>query len=161
MEVYCSFKDIVGGVCGIDPRDRNKKKAVIPVISCGSDISGHMKAFRIPDIHIEVELILARSSIFSEPTNLAELTICPRHRSTLGIGWRRGSERCRVPMQLSRHGEKTAKWAKAELGIGKNKSKIILKLTGVFVPVGSGEYIIILRDSTMESKIKLKYYLYF
>ena len=37
-------------------------------------------------VDTEVELILARSSIFSFPSNISDMDICPAHRSTLGIG---------------------------------------------------------------------------
>lgn len=90
MEVSCSFRSTVGGICGPNPRDRSQKEVVIPVLSCVLDVSGHTKAFSIQDIHSEVELVLARASIFSVPENILELTICPGHRSSLGIGWRRG-----------------------------------------------------------------------
>ena len=138
--VSCTFKSIVGGNCGYDPRDRHKKVVVLPLSSCELDISGHKKAFGIQDIHSEVELLLARASMFAVPDNVRELTICPSHRSSLGIGWRRNSQRCQVPWELSNHGEKTGKWPKGERGIGKEKSTTILQLTGVFVPVGSGWY---------------------
>ena len=46
------------------------------------------------------------------------MTICPSHRAKLGLGWTRGS---------------------SDRGIGKRDSQIILKRTGVFLQVGSGE----------------------
>ncbi|XP_031570336.1 uncharacterized protein LOC116304705 [Actinia tenebrosa] len=157
MEVSCSFKKIVGGNCGYDPRDRNKKMVVIPLSSCELDISGHKKAFGIQDVDSEVKLLLARASILSVPDNIAELTICPGHRSLLSIGWRRSYQRCRVPQELSRPGEKKAKWPKADRGIGKEKSNTILQMTGVFVPVGSAicrECRVLLDDYTVQAKIK-------
>jgi len=40
---------------------------------------------------------------------------------------------------MSRHGGgKTAKWPKAERGIGKRESALFLKEMGVFIQVGSG-----------------------
>jgi hypothetical protein len=140
MEVNCYFKSAVGGSCGHDKRDRSKKTVIIPLLSCVLDISGHKQALGINDIDSEVELVLARASMFSMPENITEITICPAHRSLLGIGWRRGSQRCRVPQEMSHHGKAANKWPKADRVIGKEMSKTILKKTGVFVPVGSGRY---------------------
>ena len=36
-------------------------------------------------------LILARASMFTAPDDISKMTIGPPHRSSLGIGWRRGS----------------------------------------------------------------------
>ena len=76
-------------------------------------------------VDTEVDLILARSSIFSCPPNISDLNICPAHRYSLGIGWRRGAARCRVPTQLSKHVRKSRA---ADRGIGKELSRSILKL---------------------------------
>jgi len=139
MEVNCSFKSIVGGCCAHDQKDRNQKKVVVPLVSCRKSVSAHTQALRFRGIESEVDLILARASIFSTPQNISELTICPAHRSSLGISWRRGAERCRVPKELAEHG-KRGKWPRAERGMSKDFSKTILQSTGVFVPVGSGKY---------------------
>ena len=49
----------------------------------------------------EVELILSRAAVFTQPANINSIIICPLHREKLGLGWRRGStSRCRVPMFL-------------------------------------------------------------
>lgn len=137
MEVICSFQKLVGGVCASDKRD--ERAVVVPVSSCERDISGHTRSVEIRDVYSEVELILARASVFSLPHDISTWTICPAHRSSLGIGWRRGANRCRVPPGLSKHAAK-GKTRKADRGIGKSESKAILQHTGVFVPVGSGKY---------------------
>ena len=69
--------------------------------------------------------------------NIATWTICPAHHFSLGIGWRRGANRCHVPLGLSKHATK-GKSRKADRGICKVKSKAILQHSGIFVPVGSG-----------------------
>jgi len=53
------------------------------------------------------------------------------------IGWRRGSQGCRVPETLSSHAH--GKSHKAYRGINKALSKTILKRAGIFIPAGSGE----------------------
>ena len=97
----------------------------------------YKSTWEIADVETEVELILARASMFTLPKNVAQLTICPYRRSSLGIGWRRGSQRCQIPRNLSNHSH-DRKWPKGERGLGKLRSKFVYQKTGVFVPVGSG-----------------------
>ena len=120
--------------------DIRQKKNVIPLLSCKKDISGHRKSLGISDVESEVELILARASVFVSPPDLTDFTVCPAHRYSLGIGWRGGSHRCRVPAQLCKHG-KRAKPRKADRGIRMALSNIILRNTGIFLPIGSGMYV--------------------
>ena len=126
-----------GGVCASDKRYEGA--VVVPLSSCQKNILGHTRSVGVSDISSEVELILARASIFSPPRDISSWTICPSHRSSLGIGWRRGAHRSRVPPGLSKHASR-GKTRKADRGISKSESKAILKQTGVFVPVGSGKY---------------------
>jgi len=141
MDVICSFQKLVGGVCATDKR--YELAVVVPILlSCEKNISEHTRSVAIDDIDSEVELILARASVFTFPRDISTWTICPAHRSSLGIGWRRGSNRCRVPPGLSKHAPK-GKPRKADRGLRKSESKAILRHTGVFVSVGSGKYILL------------------
>ena len=55
----------------------------------------------------EVDLILSRAGVFRQPAKVGSMTICPLHRSKLGLGWIKGTNaRCRVPALLSNHGKK-------------------------------------------------------
>ena len=141
MDVKCSFSSLVGGSCSYDPRDRSRSTEVIPLLNCKRDIAGHKSSLSITDVETEIELILGRvsTSSFSE-LDLSELTICSRHRSSLGNGWRRGSSLCRVPWPISKHGGQAQKNAKAERGLGKSACYLIWKKLGIFIPVGSGMY---------------------
>ena len=140
MEINCSFQRIVGGQCSQDKRSRAKEKGalILPLLSCGKNISAHAQSVGVTDVESEIDLILARASMFTAPDDISRMTICPAHRSSLGIGWRRGSQRCRVPETLSSH--KHGKPRKADRGINKALSKTILKRTGIFIPVGSGKF---------------------
>ena len=120
-----------GGVCAADAR--YQREVVIPLTSCEKDITNHIRSVGVSDIQSEIELICARASIFKIPRNISSWTICPAHRSSLGIGWRRGANRCWVPGGISVHGSK-GKPRKANRGIGMTESKAILKRTGVFIP---------------------------
>ena len=91
MEINCSFQRLVGGCCSHDKRSRVAGKAslIVPLRLCEKDISAHKQAVGVNDVESEVDLILARASM---PSNISDMTICPAHRSSLGIGWRRGSQ---------------------------------------------------------------------
>lgn len=134
----CSFKSLVGGVCGPDSRDRKCNFELIPLLSCKKDISDHIARYSTSIVN-EVDLILCRAAIFRRPENIDSMTICPSHRGKLGLGWTRGaSTRCRVPELLSKHGTSGKTGRKGERAIDKEESALILRKTGVFLPVGSG-----------------------
>lgn len=141
MEIYCSFKAVVGGICGHDQRSRQKSCSVIPILACKKEISGHERAFQFSGHANEADLILSRAGLFTCPKDIATWTICPLHRLKLGLGWtRRSTERCRVPVGISTHGKGKRKWPKGERGVNKTEAQLIFKRTGVFVQVGSGMY---------------------
>lgn len=135
----CTFSLLVSGECGPDSRSRSPSSQVVPLASCNKSISNHKKLLKFSGCETEVELILARSACFQTPSNIQEMTICPRHREWLGIGWRRSLRLCCVPEKLAGHNEKSKK--NAERGCNLTQSRIILEATGEFVPVGSGECI--------------------
>ena len=135
----CSFLAIVGGHCGYDSKDRTKSVQIVPLLTCHRDISGHKSAFSIIGIEGEVELLLARVTIFAPPQNIENWTICPQHRTSLGVSWKRSSTKCAIPVSLSRHSTTTTKKPKAERGLSKLGSQFVMKETGIFLPVGTGE----------------------
>ena len=98
MESKCSFFKLVGGVCDYDKRYPSGDTA--PLSSCDRGIVEYVRSVGISDISSEIELILARASTFSFPSKISAWTVCPAHRSSLGIGWRRGANRCRVHLGL-------------------------------------------------------------
>ena len=106
----------------------------MPLSSCDRGICEYVRSVGVSDISSEVKLILARASTFSFPRNIPRWTVCPVHRFSLRIGWRRGGNGCRVPAGLANDAQKR----KASRGIGKTESKEILRYAGVFVAVGSG-----------------------
>ena len=138
MEICCSFKSIVGGICSFDRNDRAQDTRVLPILSCKRDISSHVGSFKFSGPQNEVELILCRAGMFKTPHNIEDITICPSHRSVLGVRWSRGSNtRCRVPKEVSGH---KGKLPKADRGVSKHVSQILLNRTGKLIQVGSGEY---------------------
>ena len=85
--------------------------------------------------------IQKRAGIFETPKDIDDFTNCPTHRSKLGVGWSRGSNsRCRVPKEVFDHGKGRVKSIpKADMGIGKRVSQIVLKMSGKFVLSGFGK----------------------
>lgn len=140
MEVCCSFKSIVGGICGFDRRDKKKDTEIIPLLACSKQIANHTASLGFSGPKDEVDLVLSRAAMFAQPAKISSMTICPLHRAKLGLGWTRGSStKCRVPEVISNHGNRGKTWPKCDRGIGKSDSQIILKKTGVFIQVGSGK----------------------
>lgn len=138
MEICCSLKSIAGGTCGFDRKDCAHATQVVPILSCKRGISSHLRSCKFSGPKNEVELILCRCGMFKAPHNIEELTVCPNHRSVFGVGWSRSSNtRCRMPSQISGHKRKLPK---AERGISKHMSQMILKRTGKLIQIGSGEY---------------------
>ena len=140
MEVYCSFKSIVGGPCSFGRRNRTRSRETVPLRSCTKNIDQHKSCYGFQDVGNEVELILAGSAMFSTPEKIKTLTICPSHRSRLGLGWVRGTDRCRVPERYQRTKKVRSQFQKAERGITKMFLQVILRRTGLLLPVGSGMY---------------------
>ena len=134
----CLFQEIVGGKCGFSSKDKEKSVKLIPLLNNTSNIDNHKSAFT--DVQNEVELILTRSRLFSRPQNIDQLKICPHHRETLGLGWKCSSTHCDVPALLSSHSAKVKNRPRAEKGLTKLASQTVLNETGIFVPVGSGEF---------------------
>ena len=80
-----------------------------------------------------LHLILSHSGIFE--------TIILQFAPHIDVGWSRGSNsRCRVPKEVSRHCNGRVKSIlKADKGIGKRVSRVVLKMSGKFIQPGSGK----------------------
>ena len=125
MKGCCSFKSLVGGVCGCDAKDRNRDTKIVPLLSCDKDIDRHKSQNKFTGPEDEVDLILCRAAKFKKSQSLNSMTICPNHRSKLRIGWSRGSStRCRVPEQISSHGKGKECGRKVKEGWGKRSLRL-------------------------------------
>ena len=140
MALSCSIRTIVGSPCSHDRRDHGKLVNEVPLLSCVKDIESHKSLWSFTGVTGEQEIILLRAGIFTTQQDVSKLSICPFHRSELGIGWRRRSNTCRVPNEIAPHsqGKGNAKSAKGDRGVGREISKVIFERTGILVPVGSG-----------------------
>ena len=87
-----------------------------------------------------MELTVARAGMFSLPQliSIEQFAICPSHCLSLGIGWKRSSDRCKVPSILSNHSEDIGEKPKAERGLRKACAQAILKECGVMLALDSG-----------------------
>jgi hypothetical protein len=143
MEVSCSFKSIVGGLCGADTRNREQDQVlVVPLLSCVKGITIHTASYSFSGPESKVDLILCRATIFTRPDDITSMSICPLHRAKLGVGWTRGaSTRCRIPPVLSNHGKTKKSWPKGDRGLGKLQSELLLRDNGVFLQAGSGNLV--------------------
>ena len=124
----CSFKSLAGGMCGFDREDRTRPTKAVPILLCKKDISSHARSCKFSFPQTELDLKLCRIGKFKVPHDIDELTICLQHRSVLGIGWSRSSNRRRrIPTELSGHREKLLK---GDRGVNKHISQMIKKNTG-------------------------------
>ena len=75
------------------------------------------------------------TGFFETPKDIDDFTNCPTHISNLGVGCNRGSNsRCRVSKEMSGHDQGRVKSnPKADRGIGKRLSQILLKMSKKFV----------------------------
>ena len=139
-EMWCSFKQLLGDCCGQDRKDvRVKDNRTVPLLACNKDIRAHKRTFSFSGPESEVDLILYRAGVFSCPADIETWTVCPYHRSKLGLGWSRGSNtRCQVPASISNHGNSKTKYPKYERGLGKVESQLVLSKSGILVQIGSG-----------------------
>lgn len=137
IKMSCSFK-VYGGECGLDFRSR-KAENVIPLLSCCKDIANHKKSLNFSGVETEVDLILSRCGIFQSTSAKHEMTICPSHRSRLGIGWRRARKSCCMPPSISKHAKDSRYGPLAKRGISLLQSRKIFEMTNHLVPVGSGK----------------------
>ena len=138
MEQNCSFQRLVGGQCGQDPRSTNVQD-LVPLLTCNKDISRHKSSLGLmtgSGVDTEVGLILARSSIFSFPSNIiSDTDICP-HSSFFGGHWVAKGFGALPYTGASKHVRKSPT---TDRGISKEISRLILRITGIFLPVGSGK----------------------
>ena len=87
------------------------------------------------------------------------MTVCPAHRTSLGIGWtRRVPDKCKVPSILSHHSEDISKKPKADRGLSKAASYAVLQETGVFGQVYGIHKLMLMRPEREHLKDKHTYF---
>ena len=139
----CSFFEIAGKVWSEEERSRNRSSLALPLFLCNKDIKNNLQFFQFAGVETEVDLIFATCGIFEKPALFSQMTICPYHRSSLGIGWRASAKLCCVPENVSGHSERGP--LKAERGLSLRQSTKIYEVTNVLLPVGSGKVLNVFR----------------
>ena len=68
-----------------------QKTAINPLklFLCTRDIEDYKRYFCITGVEPEIELIFARACIFESSRITDSFKICPHHRASLGVGWKR------------------------------------------------------------------------
>ena len=104
---------------------------------CKKDISCHLRSCKFSDPENKVDLILSRAGIFETLTDIDVLQFAP----LIDVGWSRGSNsRCGVLKEVFGHCKGRVKSIpKADGGIGKRVSQIVLEISGKFIQPGSGK----------------------
>ena len=89
----------------------------------------------------EVDLNFVACRHLRDAKDIDDFTNCPTHRSNPGVGWNRSSNsRCKVPKEMFGHGKGRVKSIpKADRGISKRVSQIVLKMSGKFIQSGFGK----------------------
>ena len=125
--------------CGFSSKDKEKSVKLIPLLNCTNNIYKHIS------LHLPLLMCRMKLSSFSqERVSLHPCKTLINSRYVLTIGrhlvWKRSSTRCTIPALLSSHSAKTKDRPRAERGLTKVASQTVLNQTGLFIPVGSGEF---------------------
>ena len=113
------------------------------MLHCTESIESHLASVHLSRETItEGELILARAGLFDlEQTVVEQMSVCAKHRHTLGKFWRPRTA-CQYPAHQGRPG-RSQKGAKSRYSVTLEMSKAIYQMYGVLVQIGSGAYIIV------------------
>ena len=125
----CSFKFFSSSNCGTYSGFPNESLTV-SINFCNKNIQNHLKSVNVKDDSIPSEghLICFRSGIFKL---MPGYTVCPYHRYTLGIRWRR-------PNSCSFPGHSGKSKPESDRSVNKKMSLFVMMKRGFLLPVGSG-----------------------
>lgn len=126
----CSFSLFSPTPCGSSTYFPNENNTIL-IEKCDRNIQAHLQTLKLNpvDIPAESNLICYRVGIFS---HLQNYTICPSHRYSLGIRWRKSSACTYV--------HHTGKM-KPDRAVSPKMSKAVLMIEGSLLQVGSGKKI--------------------
>lgn len=98
---------------------------------CNLSIDAHLRQFSVcRNIKSESELLKIRGGFFSEDDEI--LTICPKHRYVLGVGWR-SSRMCSLGWTCNHQSKSNSKGT-----ITKEQSFFLKKYYDCLIRIGSG-----------------------
>ena len=127
----CSFHDRVKSECG----PSRGRSAIAKLSDCQRNLNRHLASSHLKRDLSEHEVILARVGIFQcSDTLLQNMSICPRHRDSLGQFWR-GPASCRYPA----HGGKRRRVHDTHV-VNSQMAQEIIQIYGVVVEIGSRKH---------------------
>ena len=135
MGICCSFKSFAGGTCGYSyGEDRSCISQVIPLHSCKKDISSYLRSRKFSDPENEVDLILSRADILETLTDIDDFTMLGG--VVVPIVDVEYLERCTAIVKVK---GRVKSILKADGGIGRRVSQIVLNMYRKFIQPGSGK----------------------
>ena len=110
------------------------QKSLTSLLECTSDISCHLRRCHLSRENIsEYQLILKRAGQFHlSEGNIAEMSVCPRHRGKLGAYWKCPITACQYP---DHKGKQEA--VKGDRVFNVQVARDIFQVFGVTIPIGS------------------------
>ena len=126
------FSKLPCGKSAIKSTDSNN----VQISTCRKPVDAYLRRIGVKDDAgdlFEGRLILCRVGIFEGHDYFS---VCPYHRDNLGIYWRPKAS-CQYPSHQGK--------AKPYRNVSREFSRKILSLTGVFLPLGSGKFILNLK----------------
>ena len=79
-------------------------------------ISNHTASLGFSGAEDEVDLILSRAAVFTQPASINFMTICPLYRERLGLGWRLRGVKCHRHYPIMTEEAKSGRNATEESG---------------------------------------------
>ena len=135
MGICCSFKSFAGGTCGYSyGEDRSCISQVVPLHSCKKDISSYLRSCKFSDPENEVDLILSRADILETLTDIDDFTMLGG--VVVPIVDVEYLERCTAIVKVK---GRVKSILKADGGIGRRVSQIVLNMYRKFIQPGSGK----------------------
>ncbi|VDI55030.1 Hypothetical predicted protein [Mytilus galloprovincialis] len=130
-QFVCSFVNSTVQQCGLIEYKKTWPSRILPLTCCKDSVDSHLYKYSISrrSIDSESSLLKIRAGLFEEDDDT--LTICPKHRFALGVGWR--------PSTLCSIGWKCTN-SKSNLKgtITKEQSIFLKKYHHVLLGIGSG-----------------------
>ncbi|XP_063436284.1 uncharacterized protein LOC134717721 [Mytilus trossulus] len=130
-QFVCSFVKSTVQQCGLIEYKKTWPSRILPLTCCKDSVDSHLYKYSISrrSIDSESSLLKIRAGLFEEDDDT--LTICPKHRFALGVGWR--------PSTLCSIGWKCTN-SKSNLKgtITKEQSIFLKKYHHVLLGIGSG-----------------------
>ena len=138
----CSFAGKCQKPCGFS--NSSKKNEYLQLKSCDADVRKHLAAVHLSKSGLrEYEIILARAGIFRYKESCLEgMVVCSTHRDELGKYWR-APRPCQYPGHKP---SKPKKWQRDRHVINLELASKIMDEFQCVVPIGSREYLCILRS---------------